>query len=103
MKLNIYITFGASSWPNMLFLSLLCFAFGAGQLVLQKIAGKSKIQVVQANIINEESKLTQAMDLAQIYSQFRMFKVVFIPSALCLSSLGLRETQKRKDRKFNTV
>lgn len=71
--------------------------------MLQKIAGKSKIQVVQANITHEESKLTQAMDLARIYSQFRMFKVVFTPSALCLASLGLRESQKRKDRKFNTV
>lgn len=61
-------------------------------MVLQKIAGKSKIQVVQANVIHEELKLTQAMNLAQIYSQFRMFKVVFIPSALCLVSLGPRES-----------
>lgn len=30
LKLNIYITSGASSWPSLLFLSLLCFSFGAG-------------------------------------------------------------------------
>lgn len=60
LKLNIYITFGASPWPSLLFLSLLCFSFGVGQLVLQKIADKSKIQVVQSNI-HKELKLTQAM------------------------------------------
>jgi len=63
-----------------------------GQLLLEKIAGKSKIQVVQANVIHEELKLTQAMNLAQTHHQFRMFKVVFPPSGLCLVSLGPRES-----------
>lgn len=91
LKLNIYITFGASPCPSMLFLSLLCFSFGVGQLVLQKITDKSKIQVVQSNI-HKELKLTQAIESAEIQSQFLMIKVGFIPSALCLASLGLRKS-----------
>lgn len=60
--------------------------------MLQKIAGRSKIQAVQSNIIYKESKPTQAMKLAEIHSQFLMIKVGFIPSALCLASLGLRKS-----------
>lgn len=62
--------------------------------MLQKIAGKSKIQVVQSNIIHKDSKLTQAMKSAEIHSQFPVVKVGFIPSALCLASLGLEEGLK---------
>lgn len=102
LKLNIYIPSGASSWPVCYFCH--CYVSLLGWVtVLQKRAGKSNIQVVQPNIIHKESKLTQAMKSAEIHSQFLMIKVGFIPSALCLASLGLRKSYKRKDWRCNTT
>lgn len=58
MKLNIYIPDEAPSCPHILFLSVLYFAFGLDHLVLQKVIGKSKIEVMRANIIHEVLQLT---------------------------------------------
>lgn len=62
-------------WAQSVISVIVIFCSWDGSAGLQKIAGKSKIQVVQAIIAHKESKLTRATNLDQIHSQFLTIKV----------------------------